>query len=90
VYINDPNAARNEAKDIVKKQSAIVAQKQLNNAKIANRRRPRNFLKPYTPKQQRRLEMGGQLRLPLSLSDRGVNAQIKHYPISQGYSGANQ
>jgi hypothetical protein len=90
VYINDPNAAHIAAHDIVEKQLAIVAQKQLNNAKIANRRRPRNFLKPYTRGQQRRLEMGGQLRLPLSLNDRGRNAQIMSYPISQGYSGANQ
>jgi hypothetical protein len=90
VYIDDPNAARSEAQDIVEKQLAIVAQKQLNNAKIANRRRPRNFLKPYTRGQQRRLEMGGQLRLPLSLNDRGRNAQIMSYPIILGYSGANQ
>jgi hypothetical protein len=63
----------------------VVEPMKLRNAQRAANSRPRNNRQSMM--QQRRLEMGGQLRLPLEQQDKNMNEKIMQYPISRGYSG---
>jgi hypothetical protein len=63
----------------------VVEPMKLRNAQRAANSRPRNNRQSMM--QQQRLEMGGQLRLPLEQQDKKMNKRIMQYPISRGYSG---
>lgn len=86
-YIPHEETAHEIARGIADEHYEKVVQMQKRNAETANRRRPRNFLKPLTRGQQQRLEYGGQLRLPLTQADTSANERIMKYPITKGYTG---
>jgi len=62
-YIANREVATNAAREIADTHYETVRAKQRGNA-VASGRRPRNSRKPFTRKQQLRLEDAGQLRLP--------------------------
>jgi len=64
-FIPDREAATNIARQIADSHYETVKAKQRENA-VASGRRPRNSRKPFTRRQQLRLEDAGQLRLPFA------------------------
>lgn len=64
-FIPDREAATNIAREIADSHYETVKAKQRENA-AASSRRPRNSRKPFTRRQQLRLENAGQLRLPFA------------------------
>lgn len=83
-YIQNQEYSVNIGQSLADEQYEKVIQKQRMNAAAAGRRP--NSRKPFTRKQEARLEDAGQLRLPITPMDVVLNKRIMEYPISLGYS----